>query len=332
MFHVLRILSLCVLFLVTAYAVLWGTLALWYKLPGPGLVGGLAAAGFALLGLGTLVAFFKPLRWRWFTVFVVALIAVNIWWNTLVPPADANWSPEVSRQVTGVIDGDILTLTNVRDFQWRTAEDFDENWVTRSYDLSQIESVDLFMSYWGGPEMAHFMLSFGFADGEYLTWSNEVRRQIGGSFSPISDFFKAHPIVAIAAEEQDVVGLRSNIRKERVQLFRMRSKPENRRKLIETYVAAANEISERPHWFNSVFTNCSRSAILLARHVGITIPMDYRVIVNGYFPNYLYDIGVLNTDVSVEDLYRLGSVDSHAMDAGLTDNYSEMIREGVPAP
>lgn len=332
MFRLLKWLFLLVLFPIVAYATLWGTLALWYKLPGPDLVGTIGAGCFGVFGIATLIAFFRPVRWRWLAVFAVALVGINMWWNTLVPPIDANWSPEVARQATGTIDGDILTLDNVRAFNWRTADDYDPQWVTKSYDLSQITSVDMFLSYWGGPSMAHFMLSFGFANGEYLTWSNEVRRQIGGSFSPVSDFFKAHPIVVIAAEEQDVVGLRSNIRKERVQIFPLRSKPENRRKLIEAYVAAANEIAQKPHWFNSVFTNCSRTAILLARHVGIKLPMDYRVIVNGYFPELLYERGSLNADVSLQELYELGVIDARAMAEGLTDNYSAAIREGVPTP
>lgn len=329
MFRLLTFLLLCVLFLLTAYATLWGTLALWYKLPGSHTVVAIVAGCFAAFGIATLIAFFKPVRWRWFTVFVVALIAVNIWWNTLVPPAEGDWVPEVAQQVTGNIEGDILTLHNVRAFNWRTLDDFDENWVTRTYDLSQMTSVDLFMSYWAGPEMAHFMFSFGFANGDYLTWSIEVRREKGGSFSPVADFFKAHTIAVIAAEERDVVGLRSNIKGERVQIFRGKAEPQDGR-LIRAYVEAANEIAEKPHWFNSVFTNCSRSVVLLARHVGIKIPMDYRIFVNGYFPNYLYDQGHLNTDVSIEELYLLGNITERALAEGLTENYSAAIREGVP--
>lgn len=328
----IRLLLFAVLFLLVAYATLWGTLALWFKLPGSDFVRGLAASCFGLFGIGTLIAVFRPVSWRWLAIFAVALIAINGWWNALVAPVDGNWSPEVARQATGTIDGDILTLTNVRAFEWRTVDDFDEEWVTRSYDLSQIETVDMFLSFWGGPSMAHFMLSFGFANGDYLTWSNEVRRRIGGSFSPVSDFFKAHPIVVIAAEEQDVVGLRSNIRQERVQLFRFGSQSEKKRELIEVYVAAANEIAEKPHWFNSVFTNCSRTAILFARHVGISIPMDYRVIVNGYFPELLYERGSLNTDVSLQELYSLGAINERAIAIGLNEDYSAAIRDGVPSP
>ena len=184
---------------VLAYSALWGSLALWFKLPMPDILRAVISGVFAVFGIGTLVATFTAARWRWLAAFSVALIGVNIWWNTLVPPSDGNWSPEVARQVTATIEGDILTLENMRAFEWRSVDDVTETWVTRSFDLSQIETVDLFMSYWGGPSMAHFMLSFGFADGQYLAWSNEVRRETGSSFSPVADFFKAHTISVIAS-------------------------------------------------------------------------------------------------------------------------------------
>ena len=317
---------------ILAYSVLWGSLALWFKIPGSEIVRATMAGAFAVFGIATLIAMFTSVRWRWFLVFTVALVGVNVWWNTLVPPSEGNWSPEVARQTTGTIEGDILTLENMRVFEWRTESDFTETWVTRSYDLSQIETVDLFMSYWAGPEMAHFMLSFGFADGQYLAWSNEVRREVGASFSPVADFFKANALSVIASEERDVVGLRSNIQNARVQIFRLNSTPENRRALMEAYVAAANEVAETPRWFHSVFTNCSRSVIKLARYVGINLPLDWRVIVNGYFPDYLYDMGRMNTDLAIEDIYRLGDITERAKAVGLTKEYSEAIREGVPTP
>lgn len=323
-----------VIFLVPilVYSLLWGGLALWFRAPGPEWAILLLSISFAAFGFGTLWALFNTMRWRWLAVFVIALIFINFWWNTLTPPSTGNWSPEVERQVTGTITGDVLTLENVRAFEWRTKTDVAEIWVTRQYDLSQIISVDLFMSYWAGPQMAHLIMSFGFEDGRYLAWSNEVRREDGTSFSPVADFFKAHSIAMVASEERDVVGLRSNIRNERVQIFRLRSEPGNRRKLLEAYVTAANELVEKPRWFHSVFTNCSRSAILLARHVGIDLPVDWRILVNGYFPEYLYARGAMNEEYTIEELYYLGDIREKANAAGLSENYSEAIRKGVPKP
>lgn len=323
---------LFILFLVVAFCTFWATMAFWFKLPGTEIVRWCAIGAFGGLGLATLVAIFKSVRWRWLSVFGLCMIGIVGWWNTLTPPADGDWPAEVARQVSGTIEGDTLTLQNVRAFDWRTTEDYTENWVTRSYDLSQIDSVDMFLSFWSGPSIGHFMLSFGFADGKYLTFSNEVRRSKGSSFSPLADFFKANPIIMIASEETDIVGLRSNVRKERVQIFRIKSNPDNRRAFVEAYVTAANKLKQEPHWFNSVFTNCSTSAVLLARHIGAKLPRDWRLIVNGYMPDYLYERDALDTDVSLADLFRLGDITKRANAAGLTNGYSTAIRDGVPTP
>lgn len=317
-------------FLVVAYTSVWGTLAIWFKLPGPEQLRIAVAASFALFGLLTLAAFFRPVRWRWLTVFAAIFSILLIWWNTLQPPADGNWSPEVARQVTGTIEGDTLTLQNVRAFEWRSEEDLTANWVTRTYDLTQLETVDLYMSYWGGPAMAHLMLSFGFADGEYLTWSVEVRRSVGERFSPVADFFKANSVSLIASVEEDVVGLRSNIQKAEVFLFRLRSDPARRRKLLEGYVEEANKLSQRPEFFHSVFTNCSKTVIDLARSVGAAIPADWRVIVNGYFPEYLYELGAMTEEVGYDELRALGNISHRARDFGLKDGFAEAVRIGVP--
>ena len=124
-------------------------MALWYRLPFDGALRTGGAAAFAGLGLATLWAVIRGRALRGMATFCLALAAVIWWWGTLTPPAEANWSPDVARQVTGEIKGDQLTLTDVRNFDWRTPQDFTPRWETRSYDLSQVQTVDLFMSYWG---------------------------------------------------------------------------------------------------------------------------------------------------------------------------------------
>ena len=332
MLKILQLIFLFFLFLFVAFCTAWGSLALWFKLPWPDLVKWCVIGAFSGIGLATLVAFFKSVRWRWLIVFTLPMVAIVGWWNTLVPPAQGDFPPEVARQFTGKIEGDTLTLQNVRAFEWKTTEDYTEKWVTRTYNLSQIVSVDMFLSFWSGPNIGHFMLSFGFEDGQYLALSNEVRRLKGGSFSPLADFFKANPIIMIASEETDVVGLRSNIRGERVQIFRIKSDQAQQRAFVEAYVTAANKLAKKPVWFNSVFQNCSSSDVTLARLVGADLPLDWRLVVNGYMPEYLYERDAMNSTVLSKIYFLLGNITKHANNSGLTNAYSAAIREGVPTP
>lgn len=324
------ILASVLMALVVAYAMLWGSLALWFRLPAPTPVVYTAMAIFLFPGLLALVHVFSRRTWRSLAVFGALLAAILIWWQTLRPPVEGNWQASVARQVTGTIEGDILTLDGVRAFEWRTPDDYTEVWQTRSYDLTELETVDLFLSYWGDPRMAHFMLSFGFADGENLAWSVEVRREQGDEYSPVNDFFKEHTLSIIAAEEYDVVGLRSNIWENDVHIFQIRDVNNQRRGLLEGYVADANRLAEQPAWYNSIFTNCTTVVFKTMETMGLEIPFDWRIIVNGYLPEFLYDRASVNTDYSAQELRDLGRITDRALQVGLGPGYSEAIRQGLP--
>ena len=214
----------------------WSALALWFRLPAPEGLRAAAAIAFAILGLATIAALFVGRSRIALVVFAAAFGGLLVWWSTIKPPLDGDWAPDVARQTTGTVVGDILTLSDVRDFDWRTDTDFTEKWSKRSYDLSKLNTLDLFLAYWGGPEMAHVIMSFGFEGGEYLAWSVEVRREKTSEFSPIADAFKSHTLVYLATTERDSVRLRSNVRGEDVRLYRLNTPPEQARALLQEYV------------------------------------------------------------------------------------------------
>jgi len=327
-----RILIGCLLALIVLAATVWVSFALWYRLPAPEPARALAGVLFAALGLATVVAIFSRRRFHGLAVFALAFGAVLIWWNTIKPLRDADWAPDVARQVTGTRQGELLTLTNVRNFEWRSATDFTERWEERTYDLSKLRTLDLFMSYWAGPEMAHVIMSFGFEDDRYLAWSIEVRRRKGGQFSPVADLFKSNPLVIIAADERDVVGVRSNIRGEDVQIYRLRTPPEAALKLLLEYLDDANALSTTPEFYNSISTNCTTTIVKMIRAVGDMIPLDWRLIVNGYLPEYAYEQRALDTRLPLPELRARAHIDERALAAGLSPDFSRAIRVGVPSP
>ncbi|KIC21682.1 Lnb N-terminal periplasmic domain-containing protein [Leisingera sp. ANG-Vp] len=332
MFRFLKGIVLATAAAAVALATAWAALALWYRLPFETLPRAALAGGFALLGLAVVIALFRRKALRALTTFTLALAAMILWWSTLTPPANGNWSPDVARQVTGVVEDDILTLSGVRNFSWQTPEEFSESWEVRSYDLTALQTVDLFMSYWAGPQMAHMIVSFGFADGEQIAWSVEVRRQIGGGFSPVADLFKSNTLVLIAADERDVVGTRTNARGEDVQLFRIDVSPDTARALLLRYVNAANSLAAQPQWYNSLTTNCTTVVMDLIRSFADDVPLDWRVLANGYLPDYAWEQGVLDQTRTVEELRALGSITPIAQAHGVTPDYSAVIRDGVPSP
>ncbi|MDR3448690.1 MAG: DUF4105 domain-containing protein [Alphaproteobacteria bacterium] len=311
---------------------LWATLALWFRIPGPEWVRAFAAGAFGLLALATIAAPLFGRRLRMLGCFALAFAAIVVWWGTIQPKATANWATDVSRQATGVVNGDILTMTDVRDFDWATRTEFTEKWVTESYDLSKLRDLDLFLAYWAGPEMTHVIVSFGFEDGRHLAWSVEVRSLMGGEFSPIADLFRNSPLVIIASEERDVVRLRSNVRKEDVQLYRLRTPPATARAILLQYVEESNGLAVQPRFYNSILTNCSTAVVALVRAAGAYMPLDWRLVVNGFLPSYLYDHGAVDTSIPLEELRERSRISARAIAADGSPDFSKLIRVGVPVP
>jgi hypothetical protein len=329
---ILRLIARTALVPAVVLASVWSSLALWYRLPVPEGLRTAIALLFLLLGVATIAASFSRYQGAVSVAFAVAVCSTAVWWSTIRPPDHADWAPEVARQVTGSVAGDQLTLTNVRDFEWHDGREATERWITRSYDLDNLRTLDLFMSYWAGPEMAHVILSFGFEGDEYLAWSIEVRRTRGGEFSPIADLFKSNPLILVAADERDAIRVRSNLRGEDVQLYRLNASPEAARRLLLEYVSDANGLAARPQFYNSLTTNCTTTAVTMMRAVGASIPFDWRLIVNGFLPEYTYGRGALDTRMSLPALKERAHIDARARQADGSPRFSQLIRVDVPSP
>ena len=310
----------------------WSALALWFRLPAPGGFRAAAAILFALLGLATIVALFFRRGLIGLAVFAVVFAGLLAWWSTIRPPLDGDWAPDVARQTTGEIKGDVLTLSDVRDFDWRTDHDFTEKWSKRSYDLSKLKTLDLFLAYWAGPEMAHVIMSFGFEDGDHIAWSVEVRREKSGEFSPIADAFKNHTLVYLATTERDSVRLRTNVRGEDVRLYRLNTPPEQARALLQEYVAESTGLAEQPKFYNSITANCATVVFKLVRAAGSTLPFDWRLVVNGFLPGYLYDHQAVVTTMPLSELMERARISRQAKAADQSPDFSRLIRVGVPSP
>ena len=309
----------------------WCSIAVWYQCSAEPWRSVLSGAT-AVIALACVCSLATRSRWIGFGVFATSVALFLAWWATISPTNDRNWAPDVARTVTATIDGDRIVISNVRNFHWRSDTDFDQVWEQRTYRLSQVIDVDLIMSYWTGEAIAHAIVSFGFSDGERLAFSIETRKEAYESYSSIAGFFKQYELAIVAADERDVVRVRSNIRGEDVRLYRLRVTPGDAQRLLLQYLKEANDLARTPRFYNTLTSNCTTLVFDIARVIHPGLPLDARIILAGYLPNYAYDVGATDTSIPFEALRELSHIRDKAAEADSAPEFSARIREGIPQP
>jgi Domain of unknown function (DUF4105) len=327
-----KVLVRLLLTLALLLATLWGTSALWARLPFADMGRGALAAGFAI---GMLLAIAQLWRGKLAAAAgVTAALWLPLlgWWATILPSNNRDWQPDVAHVAAASIDGDVLTVRNVRNFNWRSDDDFDERWETRQYHLSQLQGADLFLSYWAGESIAHAIVSFNFADSDPLAFSIEIRKEKGEAYSATAGFFKTYELAIIAADERDVVKVRSTVRGEDVRIFRLDMQRATALGLLNEYVVLANDVSAQPRWYNTLTANCTTMIFGMARRLDPRTRLDWRILLPGQLPSYLRDREFVSRDVPLADLIAAARIGPRAA-APLPDpGFSARIRQGVPYP
>lgn len=310
----------------------WVSMALWFQLP--------MATAARLLGavlwsaMATLVVFVMWQRNSGVAVvsYAAALGLVVLWWSSIQPLQHRVWADDVARQFTARVDGGTVTMENVRNFEWRSDSDYTPRWEIRQYDLDTLRSVDVAASYWTGPLIAHTLVSFGFKDGRFLTFSIEIRRERDETFSSVGGFFKKFETVLVAADERDILRVRSNVRGEDVYMYRVQLTRAKMRSLFLAYLDEALALVQTPRFYNTLTANCTTIVYELARSVLPTLPLDYRLLASGYLPEYLHDVGGLAPGYSMEALRSGGRITlrAQAADDQGAMAFSAAIRDGLP--
>lgn len=318
---------------------LWAVLAVYFSnLPeqwmrtGAAVVWGLAAVSALLL--------LRP-RWKGLAVFAGLWLAVVTWYWFIPATNDGDWQPDVAQVATAAVDGDKLTVRNVRNFTYRSETDYDAKWEERTYDLTKLRALDLMFVYWGSPLIAHAIVSFEFEDAgapgglTYQCASIETRKLKGQGYSAVKGMFKQFALIYTIADERDVVGLRTHFRKEQVYVYRLGGTQQFRRAMLMSYMDRINAMAKEPEWYNALTSSCFTNVLFQSRAVNENpIPwwemIDSRVVLDGEFDTFLYEHQKINTGMPFDELKKRSLVNGKVDGAPIGPDFSLKIREGLP--
>lgn len=336
LFKFLLHLMLCGLMLTTS---IWLMGALWYQQP-LGKMGTIVLLALCLiLTLSILGTYTLHASWRLMSVIVYGLffVAGLLWYFNIEPRNDREWDAEVARIVEYEQQGNLVTIHNVRNFDWHSLNSYTPHWETRQYDLNQLNRLDVVTSYWMGPQIAHTLMSFGFSNGQHLTFSIEIRKEKGEQFSSIGGFFRKYELSLVAADEKDIIYTRSNMRGEQVYIYPVNMPPKDIQQLFISYLHKAEQLKQQPRWYNTLTSNCTTLVFDMIKAIIPQLPVDYRLLASGYLPNYIYDLGGLNSHYTFTQLQQKAYVNPRTKGFEQRQDqssqaYSSLIREGVPQP
>ncbi len=328
----MRIAIRLIISVVVAAMTTWCAGAIYYSpLPGASLRALFAGVFVVVTALAFLLL---PRRGRTLLGFFAAFGLLVALWLQIPASNDRDWQPEVAVAPYATINEDLVTIHGVRNFDYRTETDFDVRWETRVYDLRKLDSVDLVAVYWAGKAIAHIMLSFGFEGKDYVTISIETRKERGESYSAIAGFFRQYELVYVVTDERDVIRVRTTYRQpqEDVYVYRVRTPLKNIRRIFMEYIKTINELHERPGFYNTLTTNCTTNILMHSRVNPESPPMSWKILLSGYVPEYLYELGRIDTSRPFAQLERLSHVNERAHSADRDLAFSQRIREGLPMP
>jgi hypothetical protein len=259
-----------------------------------------AAAGW-VGGVGSLFAFWQPL-WQPFAALLGATALFLVWWLRLKPSHDRDWEPAVAVMPRAVRTGDAVTIENVRNFEYRTLDDFTPRYESRTYHLSNLRGVDVIFFNWGLALMSHPVVIFDFGpDGRFCV-SIEVRFRRGQRFSITRSLYRQQELIFLAADERDVILRRTKHgRPQQAHLYRLTVGGEELRAGFLDYVGAINRLFETPRWYHGL---TAKSTTAYYRLPHSRCRLDWRVLANARLDRALYQAGRLDRTLPFAELRR----------------------------
>jgi hypothetical protein len=318
-------------FLVRVALITWATLAIFYSnLPWPALRLGLALgfAGFSIWAL-----WLSRQRWPQLAL-AVGFLGVVVWWITIQPSINHHWRPEVAVMPRAFIDGDLIRISGVRDFEYRSLDDFTVRYQEREMRLSHLTALDFYVSHWSdgliGRLVGHTFLSFDFDDAPPLSISIEIRPKVGQGFDPLASLFKQYELIYVVGDERDLVRVRTNFRGEAVYLYHLNTSAQIARRLFRIYLMRINELADRPEFYNLLSNNCTLNIVRYANAAGREGRFDIRHLFNGLIDSYLYYSGRVDTTLPFAEFRRRSRINEAAEAADNAPDFAQRIRQSLP--
>jgi hypothetical protein len=219
--------------------------------------------------------------------------------------------------------GDTITIENVRNFDYRTLDDFTARYESRTYHLENLTAVDVIFFNWGSAVMSHPVLVFDFGPEGRVCVSIEVRYRRGQQYSILRSLYHYFELIFLVVDERDAILRRTKFGPSQgAHLYRLVTTAEDRRATFLDYVNAVNALYQTPRWYHGLCMNCTTTFYRLPSRQR---RCDWRVLANARLDRALYAAGRLDRTLPFSELQRNACINDIANSAP-AEGFGDHIR------
>jgi hypothetical protein len=273
----------------------------------------------------------KPWYRRKRIIVAGIMVAIFAWLQFQLPSNSGPWHEAQGRTAWVDFDDRIFTVHNLRDFRYGAdGRVVSADYTDQTFNLDNLQRGWFGLSHFGPMGLAHTFLSFEFRDGDeprYLALSIEGRLRPDQSYKPLAGLFRRYTLISVFATEQDVIGLRSHIRGERVLLYPVNVSRDEDKEFFLALVEDANELHESPAFYNTVLDNCLTNLLKHTNLLDNFVFADLRVLLPGRTDRLTYALDVTPNDIPFEEARLRATIDPSL--SGIDDpDFSASLRCG----
>ena len=276
----------------------------------------------------------KILKYILFIILIIIIIGF-VYALMQKPSLDRDWNldQKVLSEIT--FSDNIIDINNIRNIKYRTEDDYTVRYYDKKYNLNEINSVYYIIEPFSDYDWpAHTMLSFGFENWSYLVVSAEIRKEIWESFWPFYWAINQYEIIYVLWDENDLIKLRTNYRKDDVFMYPIKTSNDNIKKLFISALKRADKLNKYPEFYNT-FTNTCITSILM--HVNELRKNNWKELINWskqiFLPSHsdeiAYNLWLIDTKLSLKEAREYYKINKLAEKFWEDKNFSKLIRKEI---
>ncbi len=229
--------------------------------------------------------------------------------------------PEVVVDANGV-----AMIKNIRHARYTEEFKYDLAYSSDIFNITHVKRVWFAIEPYARFQ-AHTFLSFEFTDGRFLSLSVEVRKTNAEDFWGWQVLVWNYEIFYVLADEQDVLYLRTNIRKDHVHLYPLTLTPNESQAVFRSVLESVNTYAHKPFWYRLLKRNCTIQPMRHLRVAAKSLPWWHiRYVLTEYADWVLYKYRLIDTHDTFENIRKQYYVTDKAQKLPCDANFSQAIR------